>query len=88
MLKFNIRHLSNKFSQLKKLNSCSFWPSTFIHHQQQTFQTQEQMNALYKPKLYGDINSKMPSEYWDYENYENSWGLLLTFQTFLLTKIL
>ncbi len=26
------------------------------------------------PKYYADVNSNQPQEYWDYENYENSWG--------------
>jgi len=32
------------------------------------------MASQYTPKFYADVNSKMPTEYWDYENYENAWG--------------
>lgn len=35
--------------------------------------------SKYYPKYYGDFNTKQPQEYWDYENYENSWGLILLF---------
>jgi hypothetical protein len=32
------------------------------------------MQPKYIPKYYADVNSKMPPEYSDYENYENAWG--------------
>ena len=28
------------------------------------------------PRLYANINKNLPQEYWDYDNYENSWGFL------------
>ncbi len=27
------------------------------------------------PKYYANINKNMPKDYWDYENFENEWGL-------------
>ena len=35
------------------------------------------MMMMAKPKYYADFNSKMKSEYYDYENFEVLWGYLL-----------
>lgn len=31
------------------------------------------------PKLYADVNKYKPTEYFDYENYENKWGYFILF---------
>ena len=36
------------------------------------------------PRYYADVNKFKPKEYWDYENYENSWGffIYITYEIF------
>lgn len=29
------------------------------------------------PKYYGNFNKTQPKEYWDYDNFENEWGVIL-----------
>jgi len=67
--------LPNKILAFKK--SAPFFPSSanlFFQPQRQPFTSSTMMASQYTPKFYADVNSKMPTEYWDYENYENAWG--------------
>ena len=75
MLKFNIlRHLPNKFLAQNKQTLFSPWLPNLHSLTKRGIQTKTQMISKYIPKTYADVNSKMPTEYWDYDNYENTWG--------------
>ena len=39
------------------------------------------------PRLYANTNKNLPQEYWDYDNYENSWGFP-SFNLHLRSKII
>jgi len=75
MLKINLlRHLPNKFLAHNKQTLFSSWPSYLHFLPKRRIQTDTKMNVKHLPKSYADVNSKMPTEYWDYDNYENTWG--------------
>lgn len=75
MFKFYIpRQLPNKLVALKKQLSLLPQPVNYFFLQKKGFTSLTQMIPQHLPKYYADINSKMPAEYWDYENFENTWG--------------
>ncbi len=67
--------LPNKILAFKKQASFSAsFASLFFQPKRQFLASSTMNNSRYAPKFYADVNSKMPTEYWDYENYENKWG--------------
>lgn len=32
-----------------------------------------------RPKFYADYNKNQPKEYWDYDNFENEWGVRINY---------
>jgi hypothetical protein len=74
MQKLNFRALFlNKNLAFKNQQSFVFQSYQLIHKSTISFLTTT-MQPKYVSKYYSDINSKMPPEYSDYENYENAWG--------------
>lgn len=39
------------------------------------------------PKFYANFNKTQPKEYWDYDNFENEWGVRQTFKTLFRISI-
>lgn len=74
MQKFFFRTLfQNKNLGFKNQQSFVFQVSNLILKNTSRFSTTT-MQPKYVSRYYAEINSKMPPEYSDYENYENSWG--------------
>lgn len=85
MLKSYIpRLLRNKILALPKQTPLFSKPSSSIFLQSRNFLTVSTMIHQHLPKTYADVNSKMPVEYYDYENYENTWGFLACLSSHLI----
>ena len=81
MINLHIKSLNSTriFKLFFTQQTCSF--TNFIN-QPNIIQSQSisKTSMISLPRLYANVNKNLPREYWDYDNYENSWGFsLLTF---------